>query len=334
MLPECWVWDVGEARKFLKVLGEISQITRAINDAVQTRDDQVLIVFENLDLTNVDTHENGWNSLAQGCRGDTVNPLCKAVESGGRKTEPTEGRLSNVLAKLEDVGISLPILDSSSIYKFLMGQVVDVITWELPRFELEFGWGPRFPILPFPPITAGVGLQMDIAANFGVGFDTSGISKGKFLDGFYFDDVRNGSDVSELEFGAGINIDASLDLGVARAGVQGEVRGSATANWRDLDSDGKLYLDELETIISRDGIGCIFELTGSFDAFVNVIWQVRLFLLKLSGKIDLVDFEIFSIDNNGLCPKYEPAHVVGEDGELLPDLDSDGKEDPLRLQAP
>ena len=47
------------------------------------------------------------------------------------------------------------------------------------------------------------------------------------------------------------------------------------------------------------------------------MWEIDLFLFSISGEVNIVDLEIFSVDNSGLCPSYHPAHVsVG--GEDLP----------------
>ncbi|MBN2473948.1 MAG: M10 family metallopeptidase C-terminal domain-containing protein [Pirellulales bacterium] len=325
--------EKGESiRKFVNVVSQIADVIEAIDDA--SSGGEVVISFGDLNFggthNDVDLRDSGWNTedldsvfdaAATGFQSLTSQmndagsmEMGQAVSSLTR--EPSSGGLGGL-------GIELAFLQPTNIFKFLIGQTADIITWDIPRFDFLFEWGQKFRITPVPPISVEIGFNLGAFIDLSVGYDTRGLQTGNFIDGFYFGDLANvssGSDVDEFGFGMGVTLAALLDIGVASAGIEGEIRGDVYANWADTDNDGKMYLDEIANIVRQDGVECLFDIHGAVRAIVRLVWEV----LFWSGSVDIIDVEIFSFSNEGLCPKFEAAHVAdGTDGEddrnVLPD---------------
>jgi hypothetical protein len=219
------------------------------------------------------------------------------------------------LQAIEELGINLHFLEIGNIVRMLLGQPFDVISYELPRFELPFGYEMKFPVWTPPPISVEVGLHAEVFADLSVGYDSHGLDTGNFFDGFYFGDRENvftGDDIDEFGVGVGVSLAALLDLVVASAGVEGQIRADIFANWRDQDDDGKMHLDELVQILETDGIGCVFDLRGELRALVSSVWEV----FGADGSYTFIDALLFSFKNE--CPTFQLGHVAGA-GEALPD---------------
>ncbi|MEM8872653.1 MAG: SdrD B-like domain-containing protein [Planctomycetota bacterium] len=226
-----------------------------------------------------------------------------------------EGILSTIQAEPAEgspddggLGIKLDILDPANIFRFLLGQDVNIITWDLPRLELGFDWGVSFNIWPVPPIVLDLGLGFEAFVDLAIGYDTRGLRTGNFIDGFFFSDVDFGNFEDIAEFG--LELQASLGAGVGvpglKAGVKGTLIGSVDFNFRDPDNDTKLYLDEIASIVVTDGIECLFDITAQIRVVLSVYWEILFF----KGDADLLDATLLEITNEGLCPKVTPATLV------------------------
>jgi hypothetical protein len=192
--------------------------------------------------------------------------------------------------------------DPSSLIKLLLGQTVNLVTWEIPELRLDFPWSQSFPILPFPPISIDVGLEAGLTLDFSVGFDTRGLQTDNLLDGFYFGDLADGStgeDIHEAALSLGVTVAALLDAGIASAGIEGGIIGEVSANWRDPDADGKLYLSEINEIRAKEGLGCVFDLSAELRAVLRLVWEA----LFVSGSVTLADITLMETDNStsGAC---------------------------------
>ncbi|TWU15165.1 dockerin type I domain-containing protein [Allorhodopirellula heiligendammensis] len=255
-----------------------------------------------------DTNDDPFGSLGE--RATSLVSSLSAEPAGGEEDD-------------DGLGISFPIFEPSNIIKLLLGQTVDLVVWDIPKLELDFGWSQTFPIFPVPPISVGVGLDVGFSIDLLVGLDTRGLKTGGLLDGFYLGDLDPDTDVDieEFVFSLGVSLAALLDVGVASAGIEGEIRGELGANFRDPDNNGKLYIDELIGIIEDEGIQCVFDLEARVRAILRVVFKVLFF----EGSIDIIDVIIFQADNGGLCPAVNPAHVADGGGEtdgfsnVLPD---------------
>lgn len=230
-----------------------------------------------------------------------------------------QGKLNGLLEQLNEIGVQIHLIETpSNIVNLLMGQPFDVVSWDLPRFELPFTFEAEFPVIPVPKINVRIGLDAEIFADLSVGYDSHGLETGNFFHGFYLgdrEDVFVGADIDEFGLGLGVRLAALLDLLVVKAGVEGEIRADILANFRDQDDDGKLHADEIASIIRHDGIECLFDLRGEVTAIVRAVWEFT--ITGSTGSKEFINELLFSFHNE--CPKFETGHV--SEGETLPGID-------------
>ena len=207
------------ARRFINTLDQITGIVDTINQTVQVSNGRVDINYGNLDLKGLDLTKEGWNKEA----GDSSSVLTSAIDSAVLSFQSIEDQLSgnplkstfgNLQRKPDSqgrggLGIVFDFLEPVNIFKFLIGQRANVITWDIPTFALDFPWKAHSSILPFPPITAGIGFDVGFSVHLAVGYDTRSMETKNFTDGFFFSDVAltGGKDIDELAFGLGVTID-------------------------------------------------------------------------------------------------------------------------------
>jgi Ca2+-binding RTX toxin-like protein len=309
--------DKGAAtKKFIGIVKQVIDLITAV--AAVSSDDNVSIPFG--DLTLGDTRSDAWRSGPLGSLINGQDPE-EAVNGSGN------GDVAKVFQALqrepdedgnEGLGIRLDILDPSNIIKLLIGQRANIITWDIPKFDFGLSLDFEFhPIAIVYPFTVTIGFDFGAFADLSVGYDTRGIETGDFFDGFFFGDresVDQGLDIAEFGLLIGARLRAELDLFIASAGIEGALVATIDANWRDVDDDGKMYLDEIAGIVQSDGIECLFDLTGELRAIIRLVWSI----LGAEDSKDILDVLIFRFQNE--CPKYHVAHVVtaDDDGESLP----------------
>jgi hypothetical protein len=169
---------------------------------------------------------------------------------------------NTALANLNSVpgaGLAFPILKSpSSVFKLLIGQDLNLFTYDMPTLSATFELSEFFPILG--PLGARFTGSLGATAHFGFGYDTSGLreyikadsasrSLSMLLDGLYVSDRKNadgtGDDVPEATLTGGITAAAELNLGIASAGVGGGIFAHVNFNLHDPNNDGKMRFNEL-----------------------------------------------------------------------------------------
>ena len=267
----------------------------------------------NLGSTLDDVYNETGGASAEDVTEQANNGSNTKVSAGFAKIDEDPGPLG-----LAGLGIQLDIIkDPMNIVKLLTGQTANLVSWDIPRFDLIFEYSQDFPIIPVPPISLGIGADFGLFADFSVGMDTRFKQTGNFLDGFYFGDlegVHTGPDIAELGITIGAQLRAALDLLIVKAGVEGELRANIDANWADTNDDGKMYLDEMAQIIRQDGFECLFDISGELRALVNLFYEVDLWLWSTSGEVNIVDVLLYEFELQH-CPKSRLAHV-SENGEV------------------
>jgi len=194
---------------------------------------------------------------------------------------------SGFYTQMHNQGISLPILESPlSVFKLLLGQDVDLITYDLPELTLDF----PFPIIKIP-IYAGVWIAFSGRVEAGVdlkfGYDTHGFHKyqetGDWWDvfsGFYVSDRQNadgtGPEVPEGFLRGTINGGVEVGVVLVSAGVSAGVTLGLYADLADPDADGKVHVDELLANLDL-GLLTTFDVSGDIrahlDAYIEVLGQ-------------------------------------------------------------
>ncbi|MCU0962950.1 MAG: hypothetical protein MUF48_22885, partial [Pirellulaceae bacterium] len=294
------------ARKFVNVVQSLGTITGAISTATA---DGIVLRLGGVSFFGDGLTTPGWNRDVQlvGAHpgdgepdgGGVTSVLRDPAESVAAQLR--EGQLGDLTSRLQrapdgdgsddGLGIKLHFLELPTILKIVLGQTANVISWDIPTFAMDFDWDARFPVIPVPPISVAVGAHVGFTIDLSVGYDTRGLETGYFADGFFFGDLADvfaGDDIDEFRLTLGGTVAALLDVVVASAGIEGELRADLTANWRDPNQDGKMYLDEIARIINQDGPLCLFNLKLELHAILRLVWEV----LFYSGSLDIVDFPV------------------------------------------
>ena len=162
------------------------------------------------------------------------------------------------------------------------GEAGDLIRYDMPTFKVELGVNvPIPPSVRLGPVSFGISAfgSIDLALDFGCGYDTAGIIKAldtgewlSALDGFYIADFdRNGNERPEIVANLRMGLDAGVSLFVLRGGVRGGVNIEGTGDLNDLlgpdletgpdgdilsyglVSDGRLRGTEFWTLLSYGG---------------------------------------------------------------------------------
>ncbi len=277
-------------------------------------------------------------------------------------TAQIEGAVGGFLSKAKGMasddgkGLQFPILeDPSKIFGLVLGQDVELVTYDMPELLVDARYHQAFPIFP-PFLTVILDGQIGARADFAFGFDTSGIRQavrtGDWTDvfnGFYVSDTENadgsGADVPEVQlfgsFTAAAVAGIEIDLGVARvavfAGVEGGIFANVDFDLHDPDHDGKVHINEFD-------LGCLFEMDGELTAALAAVIQIEaeidvgLFSIELT----IIDerFELFSVtllEFHTSCEEpaeqevVQPPDLAHMEGTTLVLNTSDGGDDNFRV---
>ena len=151
------------------------------------------------------------------------------------------------------LGLSFPLLQNpgAELFDFLFGGEADLIVWDIPDLSAGFDFRQSFPV--FPPLFVSLFGGVEFNTNFDVGYDTRGLrmamadggSAEDLLLGVYLvDEGRASGNDLEMSVTAEIGAGAELNVVVAKAGVDGGLRGTLGADLNDPNPDGKVYVDE------------------------------------------------------------------------------------------
>ena len=199
-------------------------------------------------------------------------------------------KVNNMFTKLDELGISIPIIEEPlTAINLFLGQDVDLLTYDIPELDIEFGIEEEFPIPGVPAIEGLLEGGFSIYSDLLVGYDTNGLSQWsaddfaladsyKVFDGFYLGDLDpdTGEDVDELTMDATVAAGLSASAVVAKAEVKGGLTGTAGLDIVDGgeytgDSDGKLRGSE---VLDANSLFDLFTLSGSLEAFLEAVVKV------------------------------------------------------------
>ncbi|QDV66071.1 Bifunctional hemolysin/adenylate cyclase precursor [Crateriforma conspicua] len=229
---------------------------------------------------------------------------------------------------------AFPIFDDpASAIGLLFGNDIDLVKFQAPTLNAEFGFNIGIPV--FPAFNITFGGQFNAIIDFAFGYDTAGIRQfaesGRALDllnGFYLDDYRQvGVDEAgnpifeerpELTFAFAVTAGGEIDLAVAKAGVQAELGARLLLDLNDPDGDTRVRLDELAANLqlgNAPGLGplWIFDASGQLTAALTA--YAKAFGIRVSATLGpkvLVNYDF---------PRPQPAEIVlgrvEDDGTLV-----------------
>jgi Ca2+-binding RTX toxin-like protein len=204
-------------------------------------------------------------------------------------------------------GIDFAILKPATIFKLLMGQPdVTLVTVTLPEFGFNFFYRQSFPI--FGPLVATFGGGIGATIDLTFGYDTHGLQEflkdknaADLIDGFFIQaiDPATGQRVPQITFNAEIAVGAALDLGIAKAGVEGGIDATIKFFLDDLNNDGKVRLSEMAANLLYNGGNplAVFDISGEIDFFLRAFLEIDLGFVTIHkdfefARLKLVEFDI------------------------------------------
>lgn len=205
---------------------------------------------------------------------------------------------------LDELGITLDVVENPlNVVKLLLGQDIDIVTWDVPELDFSFEIERSFPV--FAGINGIIRGGFNVYSDLVFGFDTAGFTQWKendfaveyaylVLDGFYVSDIdpETGEDIPELTLDATIAAGVEANAVIASIAAIGGVSGSAELDLIDIgeysdESDGRIRGSEIFSRISRPAT--LLELTGSIDAFLSI--EVKIGINLGFWKIQVTVFE-------------------------------------------
>lgn len=243
--------------------------------------------------------------------------------AGGAKVSQTVG----FTGKLDGSVFHFPIWENpAEIFGLFVGNPVRLIEVRFPTFKFEFTYVQKIPI--YGPLYARFGGTVGAQLTFGFGYDTYGIQKfissedknvADIFDGFYIIDFDEaGNERPEIRLYGEIFAGASIDLGVAEAGVEGGVRVTVDFDLNDFNDDGRIRISELIALAEIDPL-CLFNIHGKVDLFLRAFLKVDLLLFTIDAEWEFLTVTLFEFELT--CQMPEPASVsngtltlhIGED---------------------
>jgi len=217
--------------------------------------------------------------------------LKESMEKAGAdaKEKRFVGQLNKEAGFKGEFKLAFPILTPSQMIALLQGENATLFTLDMPEFAVDVSLTleTTFYIIP-PPIIGYFKGTFSFSFDFAFGFDTYGFNRfldsGKayhILDGFYVSDRANadgsGADVTEIEFGLGIEAGLGLNLGVAKVTGGGGIEGTVEMDFNDPNDDGRVRFSEMGANITA-----CWEVWGEVQRYLSPMC-----VFDISGKAEL-----------------------------------------------
>jgi hypothetical protein len=248
-----------------------------------------------------------------------------AGDDGEKLFTPAADGRSNA----QKTGFSFPIFDNpASLFGLLLGQDVELVSFDSGPLELGFSWRQSFgPVYAPPPVFVTLSGSASVTARFIAGLDTAGIRHAveaatdgtsvdavSLLDGLYFKTAdSSGKAVPVVTLRGEIAAGAEVSVLVVKVGIEGGIRLTVGFSWNDPNNDGKFRTSEFLQALLTNPI-CLFTTSGRLSVFLKVYVTIDLFLFKKKFDFTLVDATLLDFRAQPDCspPPPELAGTVGD----------------------
>jgi hypothetical protein len=255
--------------RFLTVVEDVYQFLDSIPSG-----GNIVIDFGDFDLGNFDLRGSTPVSQAHPNRGmrnpgTTDDQLMRSNDSDAPRSRSFVTRMGTVPGG----GLQFPILQNpSSVFGLLLGQDVDLFTFDLPTLVAGFSFSQFFELLG--PLGVRITGSVDVSAHLKFGYDTYGLrlyldshNVADLFEGFFVDQA---STLLRLEGHLGGAVE--LDLVVVGAGIEGGINANVDFRLVDPDNDGKVRPAELLQDLESGNIFDVSgQLTAGLDAYAYVL---------------------------------------------------------------
>ncbi|KAB1907212.1 calcium-binding protein [Micromonospora sp. AMSO31t] len=231
----------------------------------------------------------------------------------------------------QKTGFSFPIFDNpGSLFGLLMGQDVELVSFDSGPLSLGFSWRQSFgPVYAPPPVLVTLSGSASVTARFIAGLDTAGIRHAveaatdgtdldavSLLDGLYFKTADStGKAVPVVTLRGEIAAGAEVSVLIVKAGIEGGIRLTVGFSWNDPNNDGKFRTSEFLQALLVNPV-CLFTTSGQLSVFLKVYITIDLFLFSKTFDFTLVDATLLDFRAQPDCtPK--PPELGGTVGDTL-----------------
>lgn len=231
----------------------------------------------------------------------------------------------------QKTGFSFPIFDNpGSLFGLLMGQDVELVSFDSGPLALGFSWRQSFgPVYAPPPVLVTLSGSASVTARFIAGLDTAGIRHAieaandgtavdavSLLDGLYFKTADStGKAVPVVTLRGEIGAGAEVSVLIVKVGIQGGIRLTVGFSWNDPNNDGKFRTSEFLQALLVNPV-CLFTTAGQLSVFLKVYVTIDLFLFSKTFDFTLVDATLLDFRAQPDCtPK--PPELGGTIGDTL-----------------
>lgn len=249
----------------------------------------ILINLGGFDLGSFDPR--GKSDLSGGTANEQPagQSIADQVAGIGGANGNTKAFTQSMMSNSRSFQFEMPLLQSpSNAFKLLMGQDVDLFTFDMTALDFKFNYRQFFPILG--PIGATVNGNVGVKLWFKFGYDTFGfrefVSSHDALDffkGFYV--VADGR--PNVVLNAGISAGVGINLGIVSGGVEGGLFANINMGLNDPNGDGKLRVNEIIALIADDPLDVLWA-TGSLKARLYAWYEVDLGIFSFGDSVDIV----------------------------------------------
>ncbi|WP_117213588.1 calcium-binding protein [Allorhizocola rhizosphaerae] len=231
---------------------------------------------------------------------ESIKTAVDQKSDGAKLFEPDAQGKSNA----QKTGFSFPIFDKpASLFGLLLGQDVELVSFDSGPLELGFSWRQSFgPVYAPPPVFITLSGSASVTARFIMGLDTKGIRHAieaatdgtsldavSLLDGLYFKTHdASGKAVPVVTLTGEIAAGAEVSVVILKVGIEGGIRLTVGFNWNDPNNDGKFRTSEFLQRLLVNPI-CLFTTSGQLSVFLRVYITIDLFLFKKKWSFTLVN---------------------------------------------
>ncbi|MFI7431219.1 hypothetical protein ACIBPB_29920 [Micromonospora sp. NPDC049836] len=231
----------------------------------------------------------------------------------------------------QKTGFSFPVFDNpGSLFGLLMGQDVELVSFDSGPLSLGFSWRQSFgPVYAPPPVLVTLAGSASVTARFIAGLDTAGIRHAveaatdgtaldavSLLDGLYFKTADStGTAVPVVTLRGEIAAGAQVSVLIVKAGIEGGIRLTVGFSWNDPNNDGKFRTSEFLQALLVNPV-CLFTTSGALSVFLKVYITIDLFLFSKTFDFTLVDATLLDFRAQPDC-KPKPPELGGTVGDTL-----------------
>lgn len=290
------------------------------------------------------TVKGGTDGSSGRCEPGTLDKAKQFVKGEKPEKDPKGLEVKKTVSRSPYISlpsVSLPVLQDTSQIFNLMQDKGDATMLYVDlghagvKGNITKNFGP-FAVGPIP-VTATLGGEVGLDGRFAFGFDTRGLSRrieqlstgdtagfrklvdakakpSLFSDGFYIDDLEEGTDVPEIQLTFTVTAGAAISIGIVSAGIQGGVTLDLSLDAFDPNGDGKIYSDEFAG--ASNGPACAFNVSSGISFVLQFFFTIELLFYTVNETFDIVRsprFKLFEFNctvEDPVLATYDPSASV------------------------